>query len=91
VVFLATLANAEQGREIEPKGHRGGWLAGVVVESAKTGGRAARDGVLTFGRTTRDFFTKGPKAASRTWKENAARTKATAKEGAHEVKREADE
>src|SRR2546422_2350110 len=54
----------------------------TVKEAAKTGGHAARDGALTFGRSTRDFFTGGPDAAKKTWHENAARTKANAKAGA---------
>jgi hypothetical protein len=91
VVLLATVANGAPARQAEPKRHRGGKVVGVVVESAKTGGRAARDGVLTFARATRDFFTKGPHAARRTWEENAAHTKATAKASAREVKREAKE
>ena len=31
----------------------------TVKEAAKTGGHAARDGALTLGRTTRDFFKGG--------------------------------
>jgi hypothetical protein len=58
----------------------------TVKESARTGGHAARDGAQTFGRTVRDFFTKGPRAAKRTWKENAARTKAEARAGGKRVK-----
>jgi hypothetical protein len=58
----------------------------TVKESAKTGGHAARDGALTFGRATRDFFTKGPDAAKRTWKANAATTKANARAGGRAVK-----
>ena len=45
-----------------------------------------RDGALTFGRTTRDFFTKGPDAAKRTWKGNAANTKTNAKAGGRAVR-----
>lgn len=58
----------------------------TVKESAKTGGHAVRDGALTFGRTTRDFFTKGPDAAKRTWKANAANTKTNAKAGGRAVR-----
>ena len=53
----------------------------TVKEAANTGGYPARDGALTFGRSTRDFFKGGPGAARRTWKANAAHTKATAKAG----------
>jgi hypothetical protein len=58
----------------------------TVKESAKTGGYTARDGALTFGRATRDLFTKGPAAAKQTWKANAAKTKASAKSGGRAVK-----
>src|SRR5262245_65906336 len=51
---------------------------GVVKESGKTAGHAARDGAQTAGRTVRDFFEHGPHTAKRTWKANAARTKADA-------------
>jgi hypothetical protein len=68
----------------------GGPVKGTVKESARTGGHAARDGAQTFGRTVRDFFTKGPRAAKRTWKENAARTKANARAGGKRVRAAAD-
>lgn len=71
-------------------GDTGRKVGGVVEESAKTGGRAVRDGALTFGRTTRDFFTKGPSAAQRTWEANEERTKANARAGADRVESEAD-
>jgi len=58
----------------------------TVKESVKTGGHAARDGALTFGRATRAFFTQGPDAAKRTWKANAAKTKANARAGGHAVR-----
>ena len=58
----------------------------TVKESAKTGGHAARDGALTFGRATRAFFTQGPDAAKRTWKANATKTKANAKAGGRAVR-----
>ena len=64
---------------------------GVVKESGRTAGHAARDGTLTFGRTTRDFFTKGPRAARRTWNANAAQTKAEAKRDKARVAAEARE
>jgi len=56
-------------------------VGGVVEESAKTGGHAIRDGFVTFGRTVRAFFTGGGRAAKETWHENAARTRADAREG----------
>jgi hypothetical protein len=52
-----------------------------VEEGAKTGGRAVRDGALTFGRTTRAFFKGGPKAARETWNANARNTGKTARAG----------
>ena len=58
----------------------------TVKEAGKTAGHAARDGALTFGRSTRAFFTGGAAAAKRTWKQNAARTKANAKAGARATK-----
>jgi hypothetical protein len=70
-------------------GDTGRKVGGVVEESAKTGGRAVRDGALTFGRTTRDYFTKGPNAAQRTWQANEERTKANARTGADRVESEA--
>ena len=61
-----------------------------TVESARTGGHAVRDGVLTFGRTVRDFFTGGSHAARETWHENAERTKENARDGAANVRSEAN-
>jgi hypothetical protein len=52
-------------------GDTGEKVGGTVEESARTGGHAVRDGVLTFGRTVRDFFTGGSQAARETWHENA--------------------
>ena len=49
-----------------------------------------RDGVLTFGRTVRDFFTGGSHAARETWHENAERTKENARDGAANVRSEAN-
>ena len=43
--------------------HAGGGK--VIVESARTGGLATRDGALTIGRTTRDFCTDGVRGATR--------------------------
>jgi hypothetical protein len=63
----------------------------VVVESARTGGHAARDGALTFGRTTRDFFTQGTGSAKRTWDANASRLKANARANAARVRQAARE
>jgi len=65
-------------------------VGGVVVESARTGAHAVRDSVLTFGRTVRDFFTGGSGAAKETWHENAERTKENARDGAHNVRSEAN-
>lgn len=62
---------------------------GVVKESGRTTGHAVRDGAQTVGRTVRDFFKGGPHKAKRTWKENAARTKADARADKAAVKREA--
>jgi hypothetical protein len=64
---------------------------GVGKESGRTGGNAVRDSVLTFGRTTRDFFTHGPRTAKRTWNANSATTKANARRNRERVKAEADE
>lgn len=64
---------------------------GVVEESGKTAGHAVRDGSLTVGRTVRDFFKGGPHAAKRTWKANAARTRADARRDKARVKHEAHE
>jgi hypothetical protein len=61
----------------------------VVEESGRTAGHAIRDGALTFGRTVRDFFTGGHRAAKETWRENADRTKEDAREGGRAVEREA--
>ena len=52
---------------------------GVVKESGRAAGHAARDGMVTVGRTIGDFFAHGPRTAKRTWKANAARTKADAR------------
>ena len=51
---------------------------GVVKESGRAAGHAARDGVVTVGRTIGAFFAHGPRTAKRTWKANAARTRADA-------------
>jgi hypothetical protein len=71
-------------------GDTGEKVGGTVEESVRTGAHAVRDGVLTFGRTVRDFFTGGSQAAKETWRENAARTKADAREGAANVRSEAN-
>jgi hypothetical protein len=71
-------------------GDTGERVGGTVEESARTGGHAIRDGVLTFGRTVRDFFTGGPQAARETWRENAERTKENARGGAANVRGEAN-
>jgi hypothetical protein len=62
---------------------------GVVKESGKTAGHAARDGAETVGRTVGAFFTHGPRTAKRTWKANAARTKADAHADKARIEREA--
>ena len=62
---------------------------GVVKESGKTAGHAARDGAQTAGRTVRDFFKHGPHTAKRTWKANAARTTADAHAAKERVKKAA--
>ena len=56
-------------------------IKNTVKEGVKSGAYTARDGIVTFGRATRDFFKGGPKAARKTWNENAAKTKRTAREG----------
>ena len=62
----------------------------MVQESGRTAGNAVVDGVKTFGRTVRDFFTGGTSQAKQTWRENAAQTKHDARVNADAVKREAD-
>jgi hypothetical protein len=62
---------------------------GVVKESGRTAGYATRDGVLTLGRTIRDFFVHGPRTAKHTWRANAAMTKADARIGKRRIVREA--
>lgn len=69
----------------------GWWIVDTTKEAAITGGRAARDGALTFGRATKAFFTRGPSAAKQAWQENAARTKANAKAGGAATKAAATE
>jgi len=71
-------------------GDTGEKVGGTVEESARTGGHAVRDGVLTFGRTVRDFFIGGSHAARETWHENAERTKENARDGAANVRSEAN-
>ncbi len=62
---------------------------GVVTESARTAGHAARNGSLTVGRTVRDFFVHGPRTAGRTWRRNARYTYAQAKADGARVRTEA--
>ena len=64
---------------------------GVVKESGRTAGHSVRDGSKTVGRTVRDFFTGGPHKAKRTWKANAAHTRAVARADKARVKAEANE
>jgi hypothetical protein len=66
-----------------------GSMPGVVVESARTAAHGVRDGVLTFGRTTRAFFLDGPAAAEETWYDNAEATRAHARRNADRVRDEA--
>jgi hypothetical protein len=63
---------------------------GVVVESFRTAGHAVRDSALTLGRTVRDFFVTGPRAAGRTWEANAAHVRDQARRDARRVRREAN-
>jgi len=62
---------------------------GVMKESGRTAGHAVRNGVLTVGRTVRDFFTHGPRTAKRTWTANAARTRMDARVDRDRIRREA--
>jgi hypothetical protein len=64
---------------------------GVVKESGRTAGHSVRDGSKTLGRTVGDFFTGGPRKAKRTWKSNAAHTRAVARADKERVKAEARE
>ena len=80
-LVVLVLAAAVVTQAAEPKHRERAHVGKTVKEAAKTGGHAARDGALTFGRSTRDFFKGGPEAAKKTWRENAARTKANAKAG----------
>jgi hypothetical protein len=64
---------------------------GVVKESGRTAGHAIRDGALTFGRTTRDFFVHGSRTARRTWDENAEELATNARRNTERVKAEAEE
>lgn len=89
-IFPLLVALAVAPVAVAHAGDTGRKVGGVVEESVKTGGRAVRDGALTFGRTTRDFFTQGPSAAQRTWEANEERTKANARAGADRVESEAD-
>jgi hypothetical protein len=62
------------GATATPSLAHAGWLDQTIVEGARTGGVAVRDGAWTFGRSVRALFKHGPNAAQRTWDENAART-----------------
>ena len=64
-------------------------VPGVVINSARTVADSVRDGVLTFGRTTRAFFLGGPAAAEDTWYENAEATRDRAQRNAARVREEA--
>jgi hypothetical protein len=63
----------------------------VPKESGRTAAHAIRDGSLTVGRTVRDFFKGGPHAARRTWRANAAETRADARAGKARVRAAAHE
>jgi hypothetical protein len=62
---------------------------GVVEESGKTAGHAVGNGAETVGRTVGDFFVHGPHTAKRTWRRNAAKTRADAHRDKERVKAEA--
>ena len=81
VAFVAAITSAPALVAADP--------GGVVRESGRTAGHAARDGVLTLHRTVGAFLTHGPRTAKYTWKANAARTNAEAHAGAARIKYEA--
>jgi hypothetical protein len=56
----------------------------------KTGATTAVEGVKTFGKATAGLVEGGTGEAKERWKEGAARTKATAKEGGTETKQEGE-
>src|SRR5438093_6584316 len=85
LAFVVGAAGPAAPGETSPKTR----VKNTAKEAARTGGHAARDGALTLGRTTRDFFKGGAAAAKRTWKANAARTKETARSGGHATRRAA--
>ena len=88
VALVVVLAAAVACTAAEKSGKK--VVKGTVKEAARTGGHAARDGALTFGRSVKAFFQGGPNAAKKTWKANAARTKRDAKEGAAATKAAAE-
>ena len=63
---------------------------GVVVESFRTAGHAVRNSAVTVGRTIRDFFVIGPRAAGRTWDANAAQLRGQARRDGRRVRAEAN-
>jgi hypothetical protein len=80
IILLAACAVGSAWQRTEA-GDTGRRLGDSVEEGAKTGGRAVRDGALTFGRTTRAFFKGGKKAARETWNANARHTAEDARAG----------
>jgi hypothetical protein len=57
----------------------GWWIWDTTKNGVVTGAHAARDGALTFGRSTKALFVDGPSAARSTWKRNSATTKSNAR------------
>jgi len=88
-IALFTLAAVGAPRLVRA-GDTGARVGGTIEESAKTGGHAVRDGALTFGRTTRDFFTGGTAKAKKTWRANAGHTKEDARAGGRATRKAAE-
>jgi hypothetical protein len=80
-IIALMLAGLVAGGSTADAGEAGRKAGGTVEEGAKTGGRAVRDGARTFARTTKAFFTRGPKAARETWNANAKDTAENARAG----------
>ena len=64
-------------------------VPGVIAESARTAAHSVRDGVLTFARTTRAFFTGGASEAEDTWYDNVESMRERARQNADRVRDEA--
>jgi len=77
----APLVHADDAASQPAKPKRKVHVGKTVKEGVKTGAYTARDSIVTFGRATRSFFKGGAGAARKTWNENAAKTKRTAREG----------